>query len=86
VNRPLVALVDRLPEHGSSDPVAQFRKASAHRTQGHYLQAHTAIDRALELLPPGELSVHADLRRENCLITAAHGLTQLALPGRKTTA
>ncbi len=73
----LLALVARLPDHGSNDPVAQFRKASAHRAHGHYRQAHTAIDRALELLPPGELAVHADLVRERSLITAAHDLTRL---------
>lgn len=73
----LLALVDRLPDHGSNDPVAQFRKASAHRAHGNYRQAHTAIDRALELLPPGELAVHADLVRERSLITAAHDLTLL---------
>ncbi|ROQ70163.1 hypothetical protein EDD93_4671 [Streptomyces sp. 840.1] len=73
----LLALVDRLPEHGSNDAVAQFRKASAHRAHGHYRQAYTAIGRALELLPPGELAVHADLARERSLITAAHDLPLL---------
>jgi tetratricopeptide (TPR) repeat protein len=81
----LLALVDRLPERGLDDPIALFRKASALRALGRHPQALTAIGRALELLPPGELAVHADLVREHCLITAAHDLTQLALPGRKTT-
>ncbi|MGW3009598.1 hypothetical protein ACWC9R_12280 [Streptomyces sp. NPDC001219] len=73
----LLALVDRLPDQGADDAVAQFRKASAHRAQGQYRQAHAAIDRALELLPPGELAVHSDLVREHALITAAHDLDRL---------
>ncbi|MEU8784829.1 hypothetical protein [Streptomyces sp. NPDC048637] len=73
----LLALVDRLPDQGADDAVAQFRKASAHRAQGQYRLAHAAIDRALELLPPGELAVHADFVREHALITAAHDLDRL---------
>ncbi|MFF1297282.1 MULTISPECIES: hypothetical protein [unclassified Streptomyces] len=81
----LLALVDRLPEGGEDDPIAQFRKASALRSLGQYRQAGTAIERALELLPPGNLAVHSDLVREHTLITAAHDLTQLAHRRRKPT-
>ncbi|MEV7888446.1 tetratricopeptide repeat protein [Streptomyces sp. NPDC002817] len=79
----LLALVDRLPDGGDGDPIAQFRKASALRALGHYPQAHAAIERALELLPPGQPAVHADLVREHTLITAAFDLIQLAPQGRK---
>ncbi|MFI2204621.1 hypothetical protein ACH47Z_28315 [Streptomyces sp. NPDC020192] len=81
----LLALVDRLPDGGGDDPIAQFRKASALRALGRFHQAHTAIERALELLPPGELAVHADLVREHALITAAYDLTQLPHRRRKPT-
>ncbi|MGD3109317.1 tetratricopeptide repeat protein [Streptomyces sp. YGL11-2] len=76
----LLALVDRLPDGGAGDPIALFRKSSALRSLGRYPEALDTIDRALELLPPGELAVHADLVRERALVTAAHDLTQLALP------
>ncbi|MFD9441246.1 tetratricopeptide repeat protein [Streptomyces sp. NPDC060006] len=66
------------PRAVETNPIAQFRKASALRALGQYRQARTAIERALELLPPGNLAVHADLVREHTLITAAHDLTQLA--------
>ncbi|AVH61037.1 hypothetical protein C4B68_07715 [Streptomyces dengpaensis] len=81
----LLALVDRLPHGGEDDPIAQFRKASALRALGRFRQAHRAIERALELLPSGELAVHADLVREHALITAAYDLTQLPHPGGKPT-
>lgn len=73
----LLALVGLLPEGGLDDPIALFRMASARRSLGHYPEALTAIDHALELLPPGELAVHADLVRERVLITAAHDLAVL---------
>ncbi|MFE4017975.1 hypothetical protein ACFXPZ_11260 [Streptomyces sp. NPDC059101] len=79
----LLALVDRLPDGGAGDPIALFRKSSALRSLGRYPEALDTIDHALELLPPGELAVHADLVRERSLVTAAHDLTQLALPARK---
>ena len=79
----LLALVDRLPYGGEDDPIAQFRKASALRALSRYDEARTAIERALELLPPGQLAVHADLVREHSLITAAYDLTQLTHRRRK---
>lgn len=77
----LLALVGLLPEGGLDDPIALFRMASARRSLGHYPEALTAIDHALELLPPGELAAHADLVRERALITAAHDLA-LLIPNR----
>ncbi|MFC8198925.1 hypothetical protein ACFUTV_26545 [Streptomyces sp. NPDC057298] len=41
----LLALVDRLPEGGGDDPLAQFCKASVLRALGQYRQARTAIER-----------------------------------------
>ncbi|WP_326680831.1 hypothetical protein [Streptomyces sp. NBC_01237] len=73
----LLMLVGLLPEGGLDDPIALFRMASARRALGHYPEALTAIDHAVELLAPGELAVHADLVRERLLITAAHDLTRL---------
>ncbi|MFD9817491.1 hypothetical protein [Streptomyces violascens] len=79
----MLALVGLLPDGGKQDPIALFRMASARRSLGHYPEALTAIDHALDVLPAGQLAVHADLVRERSLITAAHDLTQLALAGRK---
>ncbi|KPC84344.1 MULTISPECIES: hypothetical protein [unclassified Streptomyces] len=73
----LLMLVGLLPKGGLNDPIALFRMASARRALGHYPEALTAIDHALELLAPGELAVQADLVRERLLITAAHDLTRL---------
>jgi len=77
----LLALVGQLPEGGLDDPIALFRMASARRSLGQYPEALTAITHALELLPPVELAVHADLVRERLLITAAHDLAVL-IPNR----
>lgn len=79
----LLALVDRLPDGGARDPIALFRKASALRALGRYPLAHAAVERALELLPPGHLAVHADLVHEHTLITSAYDLAQLVHQRRK---
>ncbi|WP_180303627.1 hypothetical protein [Streptomyces sp. JV178] len=47
-----------------------FREAGALRQLGRYDDGLAAIDRALDLLPPGDVSVHADLVRERSLIAA----------------
>ncbi|MFB7270784.1 hypothetical protein [Streptomyces sp. NPDC056244] len=60
-----------------SDPIALFREAAARRGLGQHRQALESIDRALDLLPPGDTAVHADLVRERSLITAAHDWQQL---------
>ncbi|MFD3563526.1 tetratricopeptide repeat protein [Streptomyces sp. NPDC058686] len=77
----LLALVGLLPEGGLDDPIALFRMASARRSLGQYPEALTALDHALELLPPGELAVHADLVRERVQIATAHDLS-LLIPNR----
>ncbi|MFD7017500.1 hypothetical protein [Streptomyces sp. NPDC059928] len=81
----LLALVGLLPEGGLNDPIALFRMASARRSLGHYPEALTAISHALELLPPGDPAVHADLVREHALITTARDLTQHARTSRNIT-
>ncbi|MER5443203.1 hypothetical protein [Streptomyces sp. NPDC002790] len=81
----LLALVGLLPDGGLHDPIALFRMASARRSLGHYPEALTAIGHALELLPPGDPAVHADLVREHALITLAYDLTQHARATRNTT-
>ncbi|WP_446038075.1 hypothetical protein [Streptomyces sp. SID1121] len=60
-----------------TDPIALFREAAAHRALGSYSLALAAIDRAMELLPPGPVEVHADFVRERSLITAAYEMRQL---------
>lgn len=80
----LLALVGLLPEGGLDDPIALGRMASARQSLGQYPEALTAIDHALELLPPGERALHADLVRERLLITAAHDLAVL-IPNRPDT-
>ncbi|MFF3640368.1 hypothetical protein [Streptomyces sp. NPDC002564] len=81
----LLALVGLLPEGGLRDPIALFRMASARRSLGHYPEALTAIGHALDLLPPGDPAVHADLVREHALIALAYDLTQHARATRNTT-
>ncbi|MFB7011578.1 MULTISPECIES: hypothetical protein [unclassified Streptomyces] len=45
--------------------------AGALRRLGRYDEGLAAIDRALGLLPLGDIAVHADLVRERSLISAA---------------
>ncbi|MEV8410409.1 hypothetical protein AB0R12_32910, partial [Streptomyces niveus] len=58
------------------DPIALFRMAGALRRLGRCDEGLAAIDRALDLLPPGDLTVHADLVRERSLIAVARDLHQ----------
>ncbi|MFE7116139.1 hypothetical protein ACFU99_12040 [Streptomyces sp. NPDC057654] len=57
-----------------ADPIVLFRVAGALRRLRRYDEGLAAIDRALDLLPPGDLAVHADLVRERSLILAARDL------------
>lgn len=68
----MLDLALRLPE---GDPIASYRAASALRCLGRFPQALAAIDLALELLPPGDTAIHADLVRERLLITTARDLS-----------
>ncbi|MGW1194515.1 tetratricopeptide repeat protein [Streptomyces sp. NPDC002536] len=76
----MLQLLDRPPFAERTDPIALFRKAAALRALGSYRKALDAIDRALDLLPPGDVAVHADLVRERSLITAADDWGRLARP------
>ncbi|MFC4612880.1 hypothetical protein ACFO9E_34805 [Streptomyces maoxianensis] len=70
----LLALSAR-PAFGTGrDPIVLFRVASALRRLSRYDEGFAAIDRALNLLPPGDITVHADLVRERSLISAARDM------------
>ncbi|MFC9431445.1 tetratricopeptide repeat protein [Streptomyces sp. NPDC056987] len=73
----LLALSARPPFDTGTDPIVLFRRAGALRRLGRYDEALAAIDTAMELLPPGDIAVHADLVRERSLITTAGDLHQL---------
>ncbi|WP_420036025.1 hypothetical protein ACN2WE_30815 [Streptomyces sp. cg28] len=81
----LLALVGLLPDGGTDDPIALFRMASARRSLGHYPEALTAINHAIEKLPPGDPAVHADLVREHALISSAYDIAQHARANRSNT-
>ncbi|MFF6772789.1 hypothetical protein ACFY8W_04415 [Streptomyces sp. NPDC012637] len=66
----LLALSSRPPFDTGTDPIVLFRVAGALRRLGRYDEAFAAIDRALDLLPPGDAAVHAGLVRERSLIAA----------------
>ncbi|MEU1293792.1 hypothetical protein ABZ439_15350 [Streptomyces sp. NPDC005840] len=63
-------------------PIVLFRTAGALRRLGRYDEGLSAIDRAIDCLPPGDISVHADLVRERSLLCAALGLHQHRAPTR----
>ncbi|MFJ4572062.1 hypothetical protein ACIP4W_11620 [Streptomyces sp. NPDC088846] len=67
----LLALSTRSAFDTGRDPIVLFRMAGALRRLGRYDEGLAAIDRALGLLPPGDIAVHADLVRERSLISAA---------------
>ncbi|WP_326613515.1 hypothetical protein OIE62_05035 [Streptomyces scopuliridis] len=72
----LLALSSGPPFDTGRDPNALFRMAGALRRLGRCDEGLAAIDRALELLPPGDITVHADLVRERSLTAAARDLHQ----------
>ncbi|MGW7423625.1 hypothetical protein ACWGJB_26915 [Streptomyces sp. NPDC054813] len=82
----LLALSTRPPFDTGKDPIVLFRVAGALRQLGRYDEGLAAIDRALDLLPPGDVAVHADLVRERSLVAAARDLHQhtRATGGRPT--
>jgi hypothetical protein len=63
----------------SADPVALMRAAGALRQLGRHRQALDAIDDAIEALPAGDSTLHADLVRERTLITTALDLARRPL-------
>ncbi|MDH2388623.1 hypothetical protein QCN29_07455 [Streptomyces sp. HNM0663] len=72
----LLALSARPAFCGGTDPIVLFRVAGALRRLGRYAEGLAAIDRALDLLPPGDITVHADLVRERSLTAAARDVHQ----------
>ncbi|WP_416986983.1 tetratricopeptide repeat protein [Streptomyces sp. T028] len=73
----MLQILDRPPFASRTDPIALFREAAALRALGEYRAALEAIDRALDLLPHGDVSVHADLVRERSLIATARDVQRL---------
>ena len=67
----MLGILSRPPFQGRTDPLALFREASALREMRCFGEALATIDRALELLPPGDPGVHDDLVRERALIIVA---------------
>ncbi|MFH9612827.1 hypothetical protein ACH4MM_03500 [Streptomyces pratensis] len=72
----LLALSSRPALDTGTDPIVLFRVAGALRRLGRYNEGLLAIDRAIDSLPPGDPSVHADLVRERSLLCAARDLHQ----------
>ncbi|MFC5253040.1 hypothetical protein [Streptomyces nigrescens] len=81
----LLALSARPGFDTDRDPILLFRVAGALRRLGRYDEGLDAIDRALDLLPPGDITVHADLVRERSLIAAARDLQQHSPKGGTAT-
>ncbi|WP_405959853.1 hypothetical protein OG235_07715 [Streptomyces sp. NBC_00024] len=73
----MLQILGRPPFASRTDPIALFREAGALRGLGEYQAALESIDRALDLLPPGDVSVHADLVRERSLIASARDVQRL---------
>ncbi|MFD5478588.1 hypothetical protein [Streptomyces hawaiiensis] len=67
----LLALSSRPAPATGPDPIVLFRVAGALHRLGRYDEGLGAIDRAIDCLPPGDTSVHADLVRERSLLCAA---------------
>ncbi|MFF5339789.1 hypothetical protein ACFY4H_03605 [Streptomyces althioticus] len=78
----LLALSSRPALATGPDPIVLFRTAGALRRLGRYDEGLSAIDRAIDWLPPGDISVHADLVRERSLLCAARDLHQHRSPTR----
>ncbi|MGP3756893.1 hypothetical protein [Streptomyces sp. IBSNAI001] len=72
----LLALSSRPTLATGTGPIVLFRVAGALRRLGRYAEGLVAIDRAIDSLPPGDPSVHADLVRERSLLCAARDLHQ----------
>ncbi|MGW4345332.1 hypothetical protein ACWEL8_09670 [Streptomyces sp. NPDC004690] len=70
----LLALADQPPFDSGTDAVVQFRRAGALRRLARYDESLAAIDRALDLLRPGDVAVHADFVRERALTITARDL------------
>lgn len=67
----MLGILSRPPFTGRTDALALFREAGVLREMRCFGEALATIDRALELLPPGDPAVHDDLVRERALILLA---------------
>ncbi|MEU0215191.1 hypothetical protein ABZ281_08720 [Streptomyces sp. NPDC006265] len=67
----MLGILSRPPFRGRTDAVALFREAGVLREMRCFGEALATIDRALELLPPGDPGVHDDLVRERALVLLA---------------
>ncbi len=81
-SRPALALATGTGTGTGIDPIVLFRVAGALRRLGRYDEGLSAIDRAIDCFPPGDISVHADLVRERSLLCAARDLHQHRSPTR----
>lgn len=81
----LLALSARPGFDADRDSILLFRVAGALRRLGRYDEGLAAIDRALDLLPPGDITVHGDLVRERSLIAAARDLPHPSRQGETAT-
>ncbi|MEU4173193.1 tetratricopeptide repeat protein [Streptomyces sp. NPDC026665] len=73
----MLDILSRPPFRSRTDAVALYREAAALRLLHRYNEALAAIDKALEYLPSGNVSVLSDLVRERSLITAGRAFHQL---------
>ena len=81
-SRPALATATGTGTGTGTDPIVLFRVAGALRRLGRYDEGLSAIDRAIDWLPPGDISVHADLVRERSLLCATRDLHQHRSPTR----
>ncbi|WP_411140980.1 hypothetical protein [Streptomyces sp. x-80] len=74
----MLQVLSRPPFAARTDPIALFREASVLRRLGRYRAALASINRALDLLPPGDPAVHTDFVRERALVCAADDLARIS--------
>ncbi|MEU5958242.1 hypothetical protein [Streptomyces sp. NPDC047525] len=77
----MLGLLSRPPFRERTDPLALFREAGTLREMHCFGEALATIDRALELLPPGDPGVHDDLIRERALVIVARDVHEAARAG-----
>ncbi|MFF3372100.1 hypothetical protein ACFYXF_03980 [Streptomyces sp. NPDC002680] len=79
---PIPSIAARPPFAGCADPIVPFRAAGTPRQLDRHQAALETIDRKLDLSPPRDASVYADLVRDPSLIAASKDIRELA--GRGT--
>jgi hypothetical protein len=81
------ALSDELISRGEIEPNVFFWRAYAFRRMERFDEARESIDRAIELLAPGNNTIHQDYVRERALITTSKVLVaQVATQARQVSA